>query len=516
MENMKDLDMKKGPGAMPVIPPVELNFDIKNTEADIVVVGGGAAGLAAGAKAAEMGAKVIVLESNAVPGGSAMMAGGIWAAASPVQEREGINIPKDRSILIANQHSHHRADPYIVKAYVEGSAQMIEWLEGQGMHFIPFKDESESFGGFPAGGFHLPIGAGVGLTRHMTGVCVKNGGQVWPKCRAKDLVMADGKISGVAFEHEGVDYTIKTKKVILSGGGFGGNKDICRERCLDFKDNMTCYGMQTEGIGLHMAKETAADIEKNSALLLVGPTQPKSISIKIDTGAPKPAVMQFSTLLTEPNTVWVNKRGKRFCNEFIGANHFESANAVVVQPDNEMWAVFDASTIEYWENEGFFVGFGAPLMVNGKKLPGLEKAIMANEDKGIIKKANSLEELAALMGVPWTALQKTIADYNECCSSKKDIYLGKAEKYLFPIENGPFYAAKGRTDFLNTFGGIRINEKMQVVDANENPVEGLYAAGADASGWVVSFYNGYIPGNAFGFSVFSGMTAGKEAATGCK
>lgn len=479
--------------------------------ADVVVIGGGPSGLAAGVSAAEHGAHVIVLEKNAAPGGSAIMAGGLFAAESEVQKRAGISVSREISNLVANQHSHHRADPILLREFIDGSADVIAWLEGQGLTFIPFKDESEGFGGFPAGGFHLPKGAGIGLTKHLAAQCEQFGGEIWRKSAATAILLENNCLAGVRVSKDGEDATIHTDKVIIATGGFGGNIEKCQERCPDYKQNMTCYGMHNSGDGIRLAEETGAELEDQSAMLLVGPTQPKSVCLRIETNT-EPLNMQFSTLLTEPNTLWVNTRGKRFCNEFIGCNHFESANAVLVQPGNEMYALFDSAIVDDWSTNGFLLGFGAPLQVDGKKMPGLEKAIMAHESNGLVKRADTLEELADWIGVDAQVLKSTVEQYNDCCDNEKDHYLGKDEKFLNALRKPPYYAAKGRTDFLNTIGGIRINERLEAQDIKGRSIPGLYAVGADASGWCANFYNGYIPGNAIGFCVYSGRAAGKNAA----
>ena len=94
-------------------------------DTDIVVVGGGGAGLAAGLEAAENGAKVAVLEKRGAFGGNSALAGGIFAADSPVQKRMMIEAPKEKLFKKAMDYSHWKTDPDIVRAFVYKSGDTV-------------------------------------------------------------------------------------------------------------------------------------------------------------------------------------------------------------------------------------------------------------------------------------------------------------------------------------------------------------------------------------------------------
>ena len=105
-------------------------------ESDIVVIGGGGAGLAASVAAAELGAQVTILEKQRTLGGNTALAGGLAATESPVQEREGIDVKSDDIFRICMDFSHWEVNPRIVRAWLNKSGDTIRWLEEKGVDFV--------------------------------------------------------------------------------------------------------------------------------------------------------------------------------------------------------------------------------------------------------------------------------------------------------------------------------------------------------------------------------------------
>ena len=103
-------------------------------------------------------------------------------------------------------------------------------------------------------------------------------------------------------------------------------------------------------------------------------------------------------------------------------------------------------------------------------------------------------------------------DYNESCLKRHDGLFAKEPRYLRPLLTPPFYAVRAHANFLTTTGGIKINERMEVLGTDDEPISGLYAAGVDVGGWTTDTYCAALPGTAFGFAVNSGRIAGENAA----
>jgi len=124
--------------------------------------------------------------------------------------------------------------------------------------------------------------------------------------------------------------------------------------------------------------------------------------------------------------------------------------------------------------------------------------------------ADSLEELATRIGVDQAALADTVNEYNRMCDHGRDALFGKQAKYLRPLLGPRFYAAEYHPGGLGTLGGIKINDRAEVLDAGERVIPGLYAAGSDANTIYGDTYPYVLPGNTMGFALNSGRIAAES------
>jgi ferredoxin len=128
-----------------------------------------------------------------------------------------------------------------------------------------------------------------------------------------------------------------------------------------------------------------------------------------------------------------------------------------------------------------------------------------------IRITDTWEEIAQWMGVDPDSLKLTIAEYNSVCEKGYDPVFKKDRRYLVPLQTPPYYTIKMGVDYLDTIGGIRINERMEVLDKKGVPIPGVYAAGVDTGGWVGDTYCIRTTGTTFGFAINSGRIAGESA-----
>jgi predicted oxidoreductase len=122
--------------------------------------------------------------------------------------------------------------------------------------------------------------------------------------------------------------------------------------------------------------------------------------------------------------------------------------------------------------------------------------------------ADTIEELAEKIGVPADALKATVARVNELAAKGEDVDYGKRPALLTTIEKAPFYAFKWGTELIATLGGAVVDEDMRVLDPDDQPIPGLYAAGACAGGFYAVGYPSILAGSDLG----SAVTFGKMAA----
>jgi fumarate reductase flavoprotein subunit len=136
--------------------------------------------------------------------------------------------------------------------------------------------------------------------------------------------------------------------------------------------------------------------------------------------------------------------------------------------------------------------------------------VKAYIEKGYIRSAETLEELADKIEVPKDNFLKTVARYNELAQLGEDLDFGKRAACLTTVEKPTFYAAPLGTALLVTLGGLKINEQLQVLDEEQNVIPGLYAAGNASGSYYANDYCVNLPGNSHGRAFTFGYLAGKN------
>jgi fumarate reductase flavoprotein subunit len=493
----------------------------KNLNAELVVVGGGGAGLAAALAAAENGCKsILVLEKSGSAAGSTAMAHDVFGAESPVQKRQGIDASKDELFKTAMEWAHWtKINPRIVRAFIDKSGDTIGWLEKMGLSF-------ELIQYYPN---QVPLvrhsvkGHGNALMKALRDNCQKLGVQIMTRTSARKLLRdAKGNISGAVAESKEGEWTIAARSVIIATGGYGNNREMLKKYLPNYHDSITYDGPPSNtGDGIMMATEIGAATSGLGTANLHGPfLKPKSDSyaMKMDAkgadGSPIRITLWF--LAWEPEMLWVNKRGKRFIDEGYQLAFFAFGNAVSLQPDGITYTLFDNTTLKKIENEGL-IRPGAAAHANwlpvsaATPLPGLEREVQKQADKGDLKISNSWNEIAGWMGADPSVLKTTVEQYNASCDDKQDNLFAKDRRYLLPLRTPPYYAIKGHIGLCDTYGGIKINENMEALDASDNPIPGLYAAGTTAGCWESESYCYRLTGHLVGFALNSGRIAGENA-----
>jgi fumarate reductase flavoprotein subunit len=489
---------------------------VGNLEANIVIIGGGGAGLAAAVSAAEKRATgIIVLEKRGL-GGNSAMAFNLFAADSPVQKRLNIDCSRDACYKLAMNFAHWRINPRIIRALIDKSGETIQWLEGKGLEFFCAPAQHPD---------HLPTphrlkGGGAVLIKALIQDCKDMGVQLVTHTPAKKILTSTkGEVTGVLAETKGKRFTIATKSAIIATGGFGGNKRLLKKYCPYYHDDMVCDGIGHAGDGLVMATQIGAATEGLGTLNSSAPCAPNTVFVTVGT-PPDQVRIGLKGLGGEPYSIWVNKRGVRFTDECVTFYHYEVANVFAQQPDKVSYSIYDSKMMQTMIDEGRGLmmgmpGMGAPQEVSGNKIkmPELIKALQQPVNNKVwVKVSDSWDEIARWIGTAPEVLKATIDEYNTACDQGHDPVFAKDRQYLLPLRTPPYFAVEGHITYVNTIGGIKINEYFQVLDKQDNPIPGLYAAGVDTGGWESETYCSRMSGHAFGFSINSGRLAGESAA----
>lgn len=479
-------------------------FDV---EYDLVVVGGGASGKSAALIAARAGKNVVVLEKMPETGGLSMYAEGTAAFESSVQKELGTprlskyHFPtKKEGLEKLMGYSHQRANYEVARAFVENSAETIDIYRDLGVVYktcdIAAEDDPNE-----VWTFHLPEGLGAHCQEVLLDAIQKLDVDIFTETPAKELIVEGGRVVGVVAESEGAPLRIGGKAVILATGGMGSNPD----RIFKYSwfapaaYNMnTLTPLQNVGDGLDLALSAGAD-----------PTVITTCPILAAGGRDMTMDSQVGGAGVNPG-VWVNKTGHRFAAESVAENLGDIGTYYGKQPGGIVWSILSQADIDRLVSEGSEIAIGE-FVVYHKPMDRLPIELDAHLESGLVKKADTLEELADMMDVPQDVFIETMRSYNEACEKGYDDAFMKKPQYLRAVDKAPFYAIPLATGTMGSAGGIKINGNMQVVDVDGNAIEGLYAVGLDATGLYGDSYNMEIPGCANGFAHTSGRIAARHA-----
>ena len=292
----------------------------ENLEAELVLIGGGGAGLAAALAAAENGCKsIIVLEKAGSPAGSTAMAHDIFGAESPVQRRSGVDARRDDLFKVAMEWAHWtKVNPRLVRAFIDKSGDTIEWLEEKGLEFAI----AQFFPGqVPWVRHYIVKGQGAQLMKVLRKNCEDLGVKILTRTRAKKILRGEkGNVTGVVVDTKEGEFTVTARSVIVAAGGYGNNKKMLKKYCPYYHDSMTYDGpANNTGDAVTMGIEAGTAMAGLGALNLHGPylTPTETTPVTIDaTGHDgTPIRVRLMELAWEPQMLWVNKNGKRFVDE---------------------------------------------------------------------------------------------------------------------------------------------------------------------------------------------------------
>jgi fumarate reductase flavoprotein subunit len=397
-------------------------------------------------------------------------------------------------------------DPRVLRAFINKSGDTIRWLQKQGMDIELSKT---LYPNQPRVTHIAADGGGAKVIKALVQKCKDFGIRLLVDTGAQKISRgANGDVTGViATNAQGKKFKIKTGSIIIATGGFGGNKELLRTHSRSYYEGMRLDGFAHNGDGILMAGDIGAAIADSIPILKEGPVA--------DCGGEN---ITLKSIVKEANTVWVNKKGKRFTDETTGFMTFISANPVLQQPDKISYTLFDTNIVQDWINNAVPMLMGKTprggiRIKDGRSMPKFDKQLRTYQDTlGVVKVANSWEEIAGWIGADPGVLKSTIDEYNSFCDSGYDAMFAKHRKYLQKLNRPPYYAVRCVTVFIDTLGGIKVSENMEVLNKQGNNIPGLYAAGVTADGFESETYCSELAGSALGFALNSGRIAGENAA----
>lgn len=483
-------------------PQVASEHNPASTEScDLVVVGTGTAGLCAAAKAAQMGAKVILLEKNNMLGGSSGFAEGLGALNSYVHKADGKSFDTNEAFLRIRDYHHWGPDSKVLRTFLDNSGRTIDWLHDEcGINFYSATVTAPT--SYPS--WHLLADADGNLTRVKGGLIDPMGEYVATlgvdtrlESPATGLIVENDVVKGVYYQSDNTEYAIEAKNVILATGGWADSEEFFDNFAhIEFSRVHNWGAAGRDGDGIAWAKELGAALHFPSNIMY-GSTQIPDASDFED-----PAGWIF----TWCPGLRVNEKAERFFNEMFMADFSLAGNAVI--NEKTVFTVLDQAYIDSCCNEALPQGLESVGYITGEPFKEGLDAIAAAVDAGRIWKSDTIEELAGLMGVDAGALQKTIDEYNGFAADGVDPQFGCPAPGLVPVKTSPFYATINNPAMFATVGGLKSNEHMQVLKEDGTPIEGLYAIGGDNSTYCGPCYDvGVLSGSQQGWCATGAVLA---------
>ncbi|MDH2412991.1 FAD-dependent oxidoreductase [Nocardioides sp. CER19] len=466
---------------------------------DVVVVGGGVAGLSAAVSAAESGARVALLERStaAETGGNTRYTEAFLRMQSLDEVADGFeeilvddfmghpdpSIVNDAALAPARQEPLYRAthtvNPDYVATLAEQAPQALRWMAGHGVRFdfvpTPFLTQSTTR--------MAPVGGGLAIVETMGRAARALGVEFHFETTARRLTVSEAGVDGVLAQ--GPDGSALFQgAVVLACGGYQGNFEMMAryhgDRAMTSRP-VARGGNYNKGDGLEMALALGAATAGNFSLFHAEPVDPRS-------GEPEAAIFCF------PYGVLLNKEGTRFVDEARGtvdAWYERTTRSIQAQTEGIAWVILDQQ------------GLAVPNIMAGVRT-----------DIAPVTGA-TIGELAARLGLPVGTTEATVAAYNAACPDPAGYdplapdglattgLVPPKSNWSLPLEHGPYVAYPVMAANVFTFGGLKTTADAEVVDRDGRPMRGLYAAG-ELTGLYYSNYTGST-------SVLRGATFGRIA-----
>jgi succinate dehydrogenase/fumarate reductase flavoprotein subunit len=482
---------------------------------DVLIVGGGGAGLAAAIEAALAGAKVILLEKNSALGGSTgMSVGSITAAGTPEQRRKGIHddfLAHAADLKTLNDRVRPETNPTFRMLLAENAPKTLEWLKSLGIEFVgPFPELPHQ-----RSRMHNVVPSSRAYIDRLRRRALEVGVTIRCHVAAQSLVLESGRVAGVVAHRAAVgDLRVASRATVLATGDFSSSPELLARYVSEQAARLPGINPTSTGDGHAMAVGIGAAMCRQaniySSLRFVSgkrmklinglPTAPLFAKIlrlgfeNLPAWIVRPILMTFLTSILQPEprlyyagAILINRRGQRFGDETQPLVY-----ELPKQPDGSAYIIFDSRIAKRFSKWPDFLSTA----------PGIGYAYVPDFRRyrpDLCHEARGLPDLAAAIGVDPIALAESVRAYNRAVSSFNRL----------AVEEPPFFALGPVKSYITlTDGGLMVDSGLRVLRPDANPIPGLYAAGAVGQGDLLLRGHGHHLGWAF----TSGRLAGKNAA----
>jgi len=452
---------------------------------DVLVVGGGNAGLSAAITAREAGASVRLLEHapKALRGGNSRHTRNLRLMhESPTATLIGSYSSSDYwSDLLSVTHG--KTDEHLARIAIDGTAELLPWMEAHGARFQPALEGT--LGLSRTNAFFL--GGGKALMNAYYGAAERSGVCVFYDTEVRSLFLVNGLVQEVSTVKSGAPFSLRPKAVVVCSGGFQANIEWLREYWGDAADNFIIRGTPyAQGVVLkNLLEQGAAGVGD--------PTQCHAVAV--DARAPKFDGGIVSRLDCIPFSIVVDGAGRRFYDEGedIWPKRYAIWGRLVAQcPEQIAYAVTDAKSEKHFMPSAF-----PPI------------------------RAESIGELACKLGVDAAALDATVRNFNRAVrpgrfdpnaldDCRTEGIAPPKSHWARPMDAPPFIGYPLRPGITFTYLGLKVDENARVLMQDGRSAANLFAAGEIMAGNILG--EGYIAGVGMAIGSVFGRIAGREAA----
>jgi 3-oxosteroid 1-dehydrogenase len=511
---------------------------------DLLIAGSGGGGLVAALAALDAGIEPLIVEKQALVGGSTGLSGGmVWLPNNPLMQSEGIADSHEDGLAYFDDvigDVGPASSPARREMFLNAGVEMINFMLRKGIRMVRCPGWSDYYpnskGGNAAGrsvegvpfdaavlgdwsdkvqpsmaknyGFVLKTNElrsvqyfnrsprafavaarvflrtrvarlrrreiltnGASFVGQILKVLIDLGGgdpRVWTNTAMDELIVGDGRVVGARVTRDGSVLNVEARKgVLLAAGGFGHNADMRRQYGAD-QPNEAKWSIANAG-DTGEVLQTAMRLGAKTDLLDEAWWLPMAFIAD-------PSAASLGSGRQRPGAIYVDGTGKRFCNE--SNSYVEVGKAMYANKAVPCWQVFDQGYV------GRYVVGANPFAK--RRVP---EALI---EKGVIKRGETLAELAGEIGVPADELTQTVMRFNEFAAKGLDPDFGRGQSAyndclgdpghrpnaaLGPLDQAPYYATRIFPGDVGTCGGVITNEYAQVIDEQDRVIDGLYATG---------------------------------------
>lgn len=449
---------------------------------DVIVLGGGGAGLAAAIAAVDAGATALVLEKNSVTGGTTSTSQGlIGGYDSYLQKEQGIELTYEEMLDNLGNNASWRLDPELMGITVKQSGPTIDWLHDR--CGVVFQDEVK-VGYGPLQMMHVVDGMGLALTDTLAACALDSGVDILCNTQATEIVMTDGAptaVKTVASDGSGEEATYGCKALVIATGGYSCNPELAARFTPEVAGTMGIGHPMATGDGIVMAANVGACTSHTDSMMCVL----KDYEIMTEY-TPTSAAANVNGFTSLANMIMVGAAGTRFTNEAAAGYMSQDLNRPVFDQMHKdglgyVWMISDQATVDATE---------------GKTCRG--------EDLQYVT-AETPEDLAAAMGVDPAGLAATIEAYNAAVDTGFDAEFGRVPTVAL---TAPYVALAVTPCSIITYGGIARNASSEVLRTDGSSIPGMFCAGETSCN---SAFMGFTISNAITWGKMSGENAAAYA-----